>query len=212
MGGRSGSSCSGYSRVKPRPSMAGSNRVNGWHVSAPDGSLVALLDEGVPVRAHTPLPADTPRPGAAATARDGRLESEPGPHQRCVLQSLSAGFLPISHLRFSRRAQSLKESSRRGRLTPPGSAPSPSGRPRSWYGGPKSRPFTREGGTYGYAFQDQARRSTTPASRATAPGSGAEEGSARRDGESSSPAAGLGGADDDCVIGNGSLQVMFETE
>src|SRR5882672_11899868 len=84
------------SRVKPRPSMAGSNRVNGWHVSAPDGSLVALLDEGVPVRAHTPLPADTPRPGAAATARDGRLESEPGPHQRCILP-ISLGRLP-AHL------------------------------------------------------------------------------------------------------------------
>lgn len=54
-------------------------------VSAPGGSLVALLDEGVPVRTHTPLPANTPRSGAAAAARDGRLKSQPGPHQRCLL-------------------------------------------------------------------------------------------------------------------------------
>src|ERR1700730_6151348 len=106
-------------------------------------------------------------------------------------------------------AQSLKESSTRGRLTPPGMRPLRAAA-RSWYGGPKSRPFTREGGTYGYAFQDQARRSTTPASRATAPGSGAEESPATRDGESSGPATALEGADDDYVIGNRSPQVTFD--
>ena len=55
----------------------------------------------------------------------------------------------------------------------------------------RGRRSWREGGAYGYAFEDQARRSTTPASRATAPGSGAAEGQAERDGESFGPTPGL---------------------
>jgi len=49
------------------------------------------------------------------------------------------------------------------------------------------------GGIYGHAFQDQARRATTPASRATAAGSGAEEDPAERDGESHGSTRGLAG-------------------
>jgi hypothetical protein len=49
------------------------------------GSLVAFLDEGVPVGTHPPLPTDAPRPGAAAAARDVRLEPQPRPHQRRIL-------------------------------------------------------------------------------------------------------------------------------
>ena len=58
------------------------------------------------------------------------------------------------------------------------------GHRRSGYGGPTSKAVTMRGRIHGYTFQDQARRSATPASRATAPGSGAEESPAKRDGES----------------------------
>lgn len=42
----------------------------------------------------------------------------------------------------------------------------------------------QEGGAYGHAFEDQARCSTTPTSRATPPGSASQEGTAERGGES----------------------------
>jgi hypothetical protein len=50
----------------------------------------------MPIGTHTPLPADTPRSGAAAAARDVRLESQPGPHQRRILPT-SLRWLP-AHL------------------------------------------------------------------------------------------------------------------
>src|SRR5882724_10280987 len=90
-------------------------------------------------------------------------------------------------------AQALKESSRHGRPSPATSAPVLSSRRRSCYGGQTSRAITMGGGIYGYAFQDQAGRATTPASHATAAGSGAEEDTAERDGEPHGSTEGLAG-------------------
>ena len=156
----------------------------------------------------------------------GTVGSNPSPDliNAAFCPSRSAGFLPISLLRFSplvtrdsvlslptqlhssrvvalralgndqvgspgpsRNRQGSGGESRREQRPPSLPAVAP------WYGGSTSRVVTRGGRIDGYAFQDQACRATTPASRATSPGSGAKEDSAERDGESRSSTAGLAG-------------------
>lgn len=153
-------SCALRCVAHPRPTYPSRSPVPRRGIeSASDSSLIALLDEGVPVGAHTPLPSNT-RPGAAATR--------------------SAGFLPISLLRFSPLATRESVVSLTTQLPPSLMV---------WWADVEGG--HHGGHVYGYAFQDKTRRATTPASRATSPGSGDEAGPAERDGESRRFTAGL---------------------